>query len=141
MKYGDLTSRLDLLSDLIADIKAYAGLSNAELAEQHLLRQIISAVELPFDELDLNGVEDDLFVDVGELFVIADGGTDTTAMLADYKARCVMPEIDEVRKFLDAHKDVGLPKGIEQTIAKATRQLNNLKTEHPNNISTLRNLC
>lgn len=138
MKYGDLVDWLDTLSNLIVDIKPYYNLTEKELADQRLLERIVGIIELPLNCIDDDGTEDDLFVDIGELFVMADGHNDTSQMLNNYRINNIQPEINSIKTSLIQKQNTCLPSEAQKAITIARQKLATLKATYPRNSQVIK---
>ena len=69
---------------------------------------------------------------VSELFVLAEGGTDTSGMVAKYRDEFIPPILDDLSAFLENNNDRVSPK-TERFVRVAYSDLTKLYNTRPNN--------
>lgn len=90
-------------------------------------------VDKPFLRLDEpSDISGRLIFYVSELFVLAEGGTDTSGMVAKYRDEFIPPILDDLSAFLEDNNDQVDPK-TERFARVAYSDLLKLHSAHPNN--------
>lgn len=133
MIYKDLAPIADEYRSLLGKVRCYYGLSKSDLSQQCILKMLINIVDKPFLRLDESSdISGRLIFYVSELFVLAEGGTDASGMVAKYRDEFIPPILDDLSAFLEDNNDQVDPK-TERFARVAYSDLLKLHSAHPNN--------
>ena len=133
MIYKDLTPIADEYRNLLGKVRCYYGLNKSGLSQQYILKMLTNIVDKPFLRLDEpSDISGRLIFYVSELFILAEGGTDTSGMVAKYRDEFIPPILDDLSAFLENNNDRVSPK-TERFVRVAYSDLIKLHSAHPNN--------
>lgn len=133
MTYKGLIPIADEYRSLLGKVRCYYSLNKSDLSQQCILKILINIVDKPFLRLDESSdISGRLIFYVSELFVLAEGDTDTSGMVAKYRDEFIPPILDDLSTFLEDNNDQVSLK-TERFARVAYSDLTKLYNTHPNN--------